>query len=574
MFGTLQKVQTNKPNILGESDLVNIESRRSLRTVCSEVLALLASAFLLSMAFPGFMSEKGIGVLALIALIPVFIVIRNTTWRLVWIYGFFFGFSYYIFFNYWLKGFHALAILLVPIIKGGEMVFLFLALKAADSLFRKKGYLLQAVIWVAYAYMSESWFAGYPYGTIAYALYRNRILIQIIDKTGIWGLTFMMVLPQAFIAGYISDSLWVKDEGILRYVRNNIIPLSIYAVLLILSIIYGIVKLSYWNGKEPDRVWRVATVQHNHDSWKGGYNTYLKNFNNLRRYSIEAMTENPDILVWSETAFVPSVSWHTTYDAEGTDWEPIAQLTKDFVSFASSLPVPLLTGNPKGVLKDSSLPPYDENGTANRVDFNTVILFKDGKIAEEYKKQHLVPFTEHFPYEKTMPWLYKILLANDYNWWEKGDESVVFDLDGVHFSTPICFEDVFGYLSAEFVANGADVIVNMTNDNWSKKTSAEMQHAAIATYRSIETRKATVRGTNSGITCLITPTGKIIDPMEPFTMGYHLYEVPVYSSSDDGNTFYVEHIDLFAHIAKWVSLIGLVSGILLRVLKPRKEDKQ
>ena len=384
----------------------------------------------------------------------------------------------------------------------------------------------------------------------------------------------MMVLPQAFIAGYISDSLWVKDEGILRYVRNNIIPLSIYAVLLILSIIYGIVKLSYWNGKEPDRVWRVATVQHNHDSWKGGYNTYLKNFNNLRRYSIEAMTENPDILVWSETAFVPSVSWHTTYDAEGTDWEPIAQLTKDFVSFASSLPVPLLTGNPKGVLKDSSLPPYDENGTANRVDFNTVILFKDGKIAEEYKKQHLVPFTEHFPYEKTMPWLYKILLANDYNWWEKGDESVVFDLDGVHFSTPICFEDVFGYLSAEFVANGADVIVNMTNDNWSKKTSAEMQHAAIATYRSIETRKATVRGTNSGITCLITPTGKIIDPMEPFTMGYHLYEVPVYSSSDDGNTFYVEHIDLFAHIAKWVSLIGLVSGILLRVLKPRKEDKQ
>ena len=105
--------------------MIEIESRRSLRTVCSEVLVLLASAFLLSIAFPGFMSANGIGFLALIALIPVFAVIRNTTWSLVWLYGFFFGFAYYIFFNYWLKGFHALAILLVPIIKGGEMVFLF-----------------------------------------------------------------------------------------------------------------------------------------------------------------------------------------------------------------------------------------------------------------------------------------------------------------------------------------------------------------------------------------------------------------------------------------------------------------
>mgnify|MGYP000181171856 FL=1 len=70
----------------------------------------------------------------------------------------------------------------------------------------------------------------------------------------------------------------------------------------------------------------------------------------------------------------------------------------------------------------------------------------------------------------------------------------------------------------------------MTNDNWSKKVSAELQHAAIGTYRSIETRKATIRGTNSGITCLITPTGKMEDIMEPFTMGSHLYEVPVYQS--------------------------------------------
>lgn len=552
--------------------MIEIESRRSLRTVCSEVLVLLASAFLLSIAFPGFMSANGIGFLALLALIPVFAVIRNTTWSLVWLYGFFFGFAYYIFFNYWLKGFHALAILLVPIIKGGEMVFLFLALKAADSFFKKHSYLLQAAIWVAYAYLSESWFAGYPYGNIAYALYRYRILIQFIDITGIWGLIFLMVLPQAFLGSYLRDLAYNKAPSFKSYIKSNVIYISLYALFVILALIYGGVKLKEWNNKESDRTWRVATVQHNHDSWKGGYNTYLKNFNNLRRYSIEAIEQDPDILVWSETAFVPSVSWHTTYSAEGTDWQDIAKLTEDFVDFATSLNVPLLTGNPKGVIKDESLPPYLEDGTQNRVDYNTVILFKDGKIEKEYKKQHLVPFTEHFPYEKTMPLLYKILKANDYNWWEKGDESVVFDLDGVKFSTPICFEDVFGYLSAEFVKAGADVIVNMTNDNWSKKVSAELQHAAIGTYRSIETRKATIRGTNSGITCLITPTGKMEDIMEPFTMGSHLYEVPVYQS--EKNTFYVEHIDLFAHIAIYISASALAAGLILSIMKKVKKNER
>ncbi len=67
-----------------------------------------------------------------------------------------------------------------------------------------------------------------------------------------------------------------------------------------------------------------------------------------------------------------------------------------------------------------------------------------------------------------------------------------------------------------------------------------------------------IRGTNSGITCLITPTGEIVDPMEPFVMGTHTYEVPVYSQDNYSNTFYVGHIDLFARIAQYVSLAALI----------------
>ena len=543
----------------------NFNRERSLRTLCSEVLVLLASAFVLAASFPGFLTDDGIAPLVFVALIPVFMVIRNTTWRCVWFHGFLFGLVYYFFFNYWLKGFHALAIVIAPVIKGGEMLLLFLALKAIDEAFPKKGYILKGAVWAAYAYLAENWFAGYPYGNIVYALYPYPVLYQIADITGIWGIICLMVFPQAAAADYLYPWVMGKRGSFRLWLKSNLIPLIIWALLAVASIIYGIFSLAYWEDRTPSSTMRVACVQHNHDSWKGGYNTYRSNFNNLKRYTTESLVTDPDLVIWSETAFVPSVAWHTTYDAEGTVWEDIHDLTIDFVEYAESIGVPLLTGNPKSVIADPSLPPYDEDGNKNSVEYNTVILFQDGEIKGEYIKQHLVPFTEHFPYEKQLPWLYNLLKAMDYNWWIPGTEPTVFELNGVHFSTPICYEDAFGVLNAEYVASGAEVIINMTNDNWSKKPSAEWQHAEIAAFRSVETRKAMVRGTNSGITCLIEPTGEIQDPMKPFSMGTHTYEVPVYSQSDYGNTFYVEHIDLFAKIAIGVSIAALAYWLIRKL---------
>ncbi len=543
----------------------NFNRERSLRTLCSEVLVLLASAFVLAASFPGFLTDDGIAPLVFVALIPVFMVIRNTTWRCVWFHGFLFGLVYYFFFNYWLKGFHALAIVIAPVIKGGEMLLLFLALKAIDEAFPKKGYILKGAVWAAYAYLAENWFAGYPYGNIVYALYPYPVLYQIADITGIWGIICLMVFPQAAAADYLYPWVMGKRESFRLWLKSNLIPLIIWALLSMASIIYGIFSLAYWEDRIPSSTMRVACVQHNHDSWKGGYNTYRSNFNNLKRYTTESLVTDPDLVIWSETAFVPSVAWHTTYDAKGTVWEDIHDLTIDFVEYAESIGVPLLTGNPKSVIADPSLPPYDEDGNKNSVEYNTVILFQDGEIKGEYIKQHLVPFTEHFPYEKQLPWLYNLLKSMDYNWWIPGTEPTVFELNGVHFSTPICYEDAFGVLNAEYVASGAEVIINMTNDNWSKKPSAEWQHAEIAAFRSVETRKAMVRGTNSGITCLIVPTGEIQDPMKPFSMGTHTYEVPVYSQSDYGNTFYVEHIDLFAKIAIGVSIAALAYWIIRKL---------
>ncbi len=569
--------------------------RRNLGTICSEVVLLLASAFILAMAHPSFLSDDGFGFLAFFALIPVFAVIRNSTWKVVSLYGFIFGCAYYAIFNYWLTTFHPYAILIVTIIKAAEMLLLFTALKAVDSWFSKilNGKLskliplFQAIVWVAYSYISQSWFAGYPYGTIAYALYRYKVLIQIADLFGIWGLNFMLVLPQAFLGVWFCDhyskTKTMQSDGILQHLKANKILVISYAVLLIAQIIYGIITLNFWQNAEEDNTFRVATVQHNADSWKGGYTTYKKNFLNLKRMSLEAAQENPDMIIWSETAFVPSVDWYTNYPYEGDDegdtfdyLRDIQELVDEFVEFGTQLGIPLLTGNPSGVIKDETQPAYDEEGNWNKTDYNTVILFDDGEIKQTYRKQHLVPFTEHFPYEKQLPWLYNLLKANDYHWWEEGTESVVFETsNGIKFSTPICFEDVFGDICANFVSAGADLIVNMTNDSWSGAVSAERQHMAMAVFRSVENRRTTIRGTNSGITCLITPDGTIQGEMEPFKMGWKIWDVPVYSSETYGTTLYTKTVDLSAQICTYISYAILAFGAAMMIaeLIAKKRNK-
>ena len=556
--------------------MINLYEKRSLRTLCSEVFVLIVTAFVYSVAFPGLVSEKGLGFIAFFALIPVFAIIKNTSWKAVGFHGFLFGVAFYCFYNYWLPNFHKGAIVIVTVIKGGEMVMLFFALKAAVTFFRKHGYLLQGLIWVSYAYLSESWFAGYPYGTICYALWRYLPLIQVAEYTGIWAIIWMMITPQAFLGGWVADKVKGKGDRFIAFIKNNIAFPVCYAVLFALWLITGFISLNYWSSAEADRTWRVATIQHNHDSWQGGLTTYRRNFSNLRRLSLEAIRQDPDIVVWSETAFVPSVSWHMNYSYEGAGDTignaETAELVREFVAFGEELSKPLLTGNPTGVLADPAKGPIDpETGELNRTDYNSVILFDDGTIKESYNKQHLVPFTEHFPYKKTMPWLYNILVSLDYNWWEQGDEPVVFETGGVKFSTPICYEDVFGYLPAEFVKNGADVIVNMTNDRWSGSADAAFQHATIAVFRSVETRKTMVRSTNSGQTCMILPTGELTDPVEQFKMTYHIYDVPVYESATYGHTFYVEHTDILAYSSIAASAAALVIGALLLIMRRRKE---
>ncbi|MDR0486853.1 MAG: apolipoprotein N-acyltransferase, partial [Treponema sp.] len=234
----------------------------------------------------------------------------------------------------------------------------------------------------------------------------------------------------------------------------------------------------------------------------------------------------------------------------------------ELLDYLAVTDVPFLIGNDDARKDPSKNPDASEQF---RIDYNAALLFENGKVSETYRKLHLVPFTEHFPYGKQLPFIYRALENADTHFWEKGEEFTVFSVPGFAFSTPICFEDTFGYLSRNFVSRGADVLVNISNDAWSKSLPAQNQHLSMAVFRAVENYRPLVRSTVSGQTCAVDPRGKVIALARPFTEAWITVEVPLVK----GNTFYTLHGDylgfVFSFAAALLLLFAAVSGIIRKV---------
>ena len=243
---------------------------------------------------------------------------------------------------------------------------------------------------------------------------------------------------------------------------------------------------------------------------------------------------------------------------EGTTLEQTDAVTRQLRQFLAEQPVPFVVGNDDGQLAK------DEAGREFRVDYNAAILFDQGEIIDTYRKLHLVPFTEQFPYQRALPGVYQWLKNADTHFWEEGSEYTVFQVEEPAFSTPICFEDTFPYLIREFVLRGAEVLVNMTNDSWSKAVACEMQHMSIALFRTLENKRTLVRSTNGGITCVIDPNGRITAMLPAFTEDYLIAEAPVYSADQ---TLYTRWGDWFAILISILAFVGLAGGLAYRLLR-------
>ncbi len=403
---------------------------------------------------------------------------------------------------------------------------------------------LAASAWVALEWVRSWLFTGFPWNLLGVSQWHNLKLIQLSRFTGVYGISFVIVLVNIGI--FLAVKTWQHREKLEPKAR---IPWPLgAAVLLALIASYSIPPVAL---PPPQSTLKVACIQGNIPQVrvpeKAMQIAYMS-VDVYKKQSIMAAANNPnlDLIVWPETA----VPWPLYEPHPLREGKPQTFLSE----VVDTTGVPMIVGT------------IDYISSETRQDelvFNSAVhVATDTSRISTYDKIHIVPFGEFLPFERYWP---KRLREMDIfmRSIEAGNEATLFTVDGAEIGLNICYEDVFPEISWNSVRRGANLLLTITNDAWYNETSGSHQHMTHAVFRAVEMARPMLRNGNNSDTCMILPNGRVtgclVNPQtrSSFYRGYGVYDVPVYAKSDLPLTFYARHGNVFALVIVAIAIGGL-----------------
>lgn len=512
----------------------------------------LLTVLLSVVSFPSFFSLEGLGYLAFVALVPLLLVFQTSALGWGVFYGLTFGLLHTMLLNFWLGTYSLVTLQLVTLVFLLFYVVFLIPTLWLYKTFRRIGFLILPMAWIAFEYLRSVGFLGYPWGFWGTTQYQFTSLVQVATLTGVWGVSFIVVLMNSGFAAALGSILISRGTTAAEVqpepqASNGLSALLITSFLFLLCLVFGTFSLGRLEMQPVVKRPRLALIQQNADPRK---NDYRETYDTLTSLTDEALKQDPDLIVWSETAFVPNIRHWSRMDPQTYSY---AALVRDFLEYQKSLGRWLLTGNDDYELVS------DGQGRELRLDYNASILFDPrGDRVRTYRKMRLVPFTESFPWKEELPRLYNWLKDRDVYLWEPGQERVVFSHPMFRFSTPICFEDAFPGDVRLFVREGAEAIVNISNDYWSLTEVEAKQHGVNAFYRAVENRVPVVRASASGLSGYIDSAGRLVSSLPYYQQRYLVADVELRKPT----------VTLYTLLGDWFPQLLLALFIVFLLLSP------
>lgn len=385
-----------------------------------------------------------------------------------------------------------------------------------------------AAAWVALEAARGWLLGGFPWNTLAVSQARNLAMIQVAAWTGAPGISF--------VVAFFNLALWLTWRRLKaeRFaMRSWRYEFSVALALVVACLMVGMRSLmnAAREGAEDGRALRLALVQPNIPQ-EVKFEAMREESQRavLRRLTAAAAVVKPDAVLWPETALVSG----PTYDARSRRW---------LMDLAREIGTPILFGAVDAeAAADGQTPRY----------YNAAMLLSPrGELSEAYRKLHLLPFGEYIPFEKALPFMKHLTPIPDS--FAEGEKRILFDIQGITIGPLICFEDTIARLPRALVLDGAEILVNLTNDAWFKESPGAAMHLRNAVLRAAETRRALVRSTNSGLTAVVDPLGRVLARAAPFREGFLTATVVARNEV----TFFVRHGDLISPVCIAVALLGL-----------------
>jgi apolipoprotein N-acyltransferase len=313
------------------------------------------------------------------------------------------------------------------------------------------------------------------------------VLAQLADIGG----PILVALPLVAVNLVIAEVVFARRER--RALRRRLV--LVLAATPLVSVLYGAVRIASVDARVKEAPkGRVGLVQANMSLF-GKRKDKAEGLRRHLRLTHDLEKEGRlDLVVWSETSVMGAVRE-----------DDVDRAIPDY--FSRNIGVPALFGS---VLVR---PVADER---EYVFYNSAILTDGaGEVKGRYDKQFLLGFGEYLPFGDTFPVLYKYSPNSGHFTPGNRFEPLT---DGRHeIATFICYEDIVPGFVNRIVTNGSpDLLANLTNDAWFGDTTEPWIHLALAKLRAVEHRRYFVRSTNSGVSAIVDPVGRIVEHTDTF----------------------------------------------------------
>jgi len=436
-----------------------------------KILLIAAAAVLMALSF----HPLKLHFLAWFGLVPLLFAIEDMPAGQTFRAGIFFGFLFAWFVLFWIIFLQIEANIKLLMVFGLILLFLYIGLYYGITLLivKRTGLWLFPLAVTGLELLRGIGELRFPWLSVGYSQARYPLFIQQASFYGVYGISFWIVLLNVAIYKALKR----------RRAKNILVAVLIF----ILPVIYGIARIS----KPQGRPAIVGIVQPNIDpNLKFSPELRFETFERLMRLSVRCAStalaqgrDSLDLIVWPETATPVFLKSPGKYQ----------DLVRHLVD---RLNVPIFTGTAIYEPETHDI-------------FNGAVLIEPkAGIAQEYRKIYLVPFGEHIPFDRQFAFIRKVDFGEgDYT---PGTTYTVFKTPKFKFACLICFESIFPELSRRFVNNGAEILVNITNDGWFGKISGPQQHNDMAILRSAENGVVLLRSANTGISMIVDQYGRVL----------------------------------------------------------------
>ena len=378
------------------------------------------------------------------------------------------------------------------------------------------------LVWIAFDWLRQT-VTGLDWNALGYSQAFQPALIQSAELGGIYAVTFLVVTINATLAFFI--------------LRRN--RFAFLTTILITTVVVMIIVVSrprprfHYIDSANDTL--VLAVQPNvpmSDLNDSDYRMLLDRHLQLstQAFSLKQSVANTRLLIWPESPM------NFSYSRD-------PQLQAIVASLARTHRTHVLL---------NSLEPAPNGGSYN----SAILLNEQGQKIAQYDKIRLMPFGENVPLPRWLPGSGSVRgIVGEFT---PGRSHTLMPLGALRAGVFICIEAAHADVARTFTNNGADVLINISNDGYLGPTAVMRQHLANAVFRAVENDRDLVRVTNSGISAYIYSNGQVHGVTPSFQEAVRTWT----ASETAASTFYSRHGNVFAYGCALITL-GFVSATFM-----------